>query len=144
MCSVTYRSSPTTAPRLRTTLASLSIRTKLHYAVQLAAGYPLYGLKIQPPPFTRPSALASHLNTRGDHLLVSRHPTHDNTQPRFALLSTNMSNGHRSATTRLPYKLRWRETARKWKSHQYSALFARVSLFRIEWIRNSMSNRQSC
>src|SRR5258706_1197097 len=73
MCSVTYRSSPTTAPRLRTTLASLSIRIELHYAVHLAAGYPLYGLKIQPPPFTRPSALASHLNMRGDHLLVSRH-----------------------------------------------------------------------
>jgi len=99
--------------------------------------------KIQPPPFTRPTASASHLNTHGDHCMVSRHLMHDSTEPLCVLFSTNGSNGHRPATTRPPYKLRWRETARKWKSNQYSAICAHASLFSIGRIRNSMSNRQA-
>src|SRR5258706_11993495 len=38
----------------------LSIRIELHYAVHLEVGYPSCGLKIQPPPYTRPSSMASH------------------------------------------------------------------------------------
>ena len=144
MCPVTCCFSPLIAPFLTTTLASLSIRIELHHAAHLAGVYPSYGLKMQTPPFTRPSALTSHLNTHGDHFLVSRHPMHDNTQRTCVLFSTNGSNGDRSATIRPPFKLRWHETTRKWNSNHHSAICACGFLFSTERIRNSMLNEQSC
>ena len=80
MCSVTYRSSPTTTPFL--TSHSYDPRLAFHlYRIALrrtpGGGLSFPWTEIRPPPLARPTALASHLTTRGDHFLVLRHPLHN-------------------------------------------------------------------
>ena len=132
MCSVIYRSSPTTAPFLTShsydpRLAFDPYRTALRGT--LGSGISFVWTQNTTPAVYQTLRFGEPL----EH--ARRSPSGLKTQTLCVLFSTNGPNGHRSATTRPPYELRWRETARKWKSHQYSAICARVSLFSTEWIR---------
>ena len=120
---------------------SVSHRTTPIYLLQAIL---LMDSKYDPHRLPGPLLWVSHMTMRGDHLLVLRRPMNDTAQPPYVLSPTNGSNGHWPATTRPPYKLRWRGTARKWKrkSGRHSDISVRVSLFGVEQIRNSMSNRR--